>query len=373
MTIDTSHIRVFETPAPTQRSFYPCDHRTREPIKKRACETCRGKQTDVYGCAIHEECTIGRRRDDTHACIGCDNMTYSGFSDTGPWRRHINPTWVSTIQCMRDIQTLLCHLPPDITAVAGVARSGLAPAAHIAMALHLPLYAIDEHRGLIDPGHGFRLNTNTKQKCNNLGPLLVVDDTVCTGRSLQQTLRTIKPLRHTRPVITAGIYVTPERRDLVDYAAVELPKPHYLEWNFFNSHYASKAAFDFDGILCHDCPASDDDDDHRYCQFLKTVRPLHLVRRWPIPLIVTARLERYRPETEAWLTRWGMSCRKLVMGPWPNVAERRTHYDAGQYKGKAYADSCCNIFVESCPQQAEAIAKATDKRVICPATSQVWN
>jgi hypothetical protein len=100
---------------------------------------------------------------------------------------------------------------------------------------------------------------------------------------------------------------------------------------------------------------------------------MYLPRRYPIRSIVTARLEKYRPETLAWLDRWSLQCDELVMGPWSTIDERRRLYTAAQFKGRVYQDSDCQVFVESCPKQAEAIATATGKRVICPATSQVWN
>ena len=125
---------------------------------------------------------------------------------------------------------------------------------------------------------------------------------------------------------------------------------------------------DFDGILCEDCSAEDDDDGSRYVRFLETAKPKYLVRSCEIPLIVTARLEKYRALTEAWLRRWGVRCRELVMGPW---AERSRAYDIGQFKGQVYRDSAATIFVESCPAQARTIAEVSGKRVICPATGEI--
>jgi hypothetical protein len=60
------------------------------------------------------------------------------------------------------------------------------------------------------------------------------------------------------------------------------------------------------------------------------------------------------------------------MGPWATKDERSRGYDAGAHKGAAYRNSEATIFVESCPIQARAIAEASGKRVICPATAGVF-
>ena len=59
------------------------------------------------------------------------------------------------------------------------------------------------------------------------------------------------------------------------------------------------------------------------------------MRRGPIPLIVMARLEKYREPTMAWLTRWGIEVQRLVMGPWKTIQERRRG-DVVAFKAEHY-------------------------------------
>jgi hypothetical protein len=200
------------------------------------------------------------------------------------------------------------------------------------------------------------------------GTLLIVDDTVASGLSMYALREQIREVSQRRRVLTAVVYASPEAAHTVDLYTEILPLPHLLEWNFFNSIHTPTTALDFDGILCEECPAADDDDGLRYVRFLETAKPKYLVRSCKIPLIVTARLEKYRELTETWLRRWGVRCRELVMGPW---TERSREYDLGQFKGQVYRDSAATIFVESCPAQARAIADVSGKRVICPATGEI--
>ncbi len=284
----------------------------------------------------------------------------------GKWTEHVR--WVRTVDRTAAVEKLIAAIPAEVTAVAGVPRSGMAAAGQIAEALHVRLYALHEQSGLTQLPSGLRFDAEKPDD----GTLLIVDDTVASGLSMCGLRPRIRELAQQRRVLTAVVFASPEAAHAVDLCAELLPLPHFLEWNFFNSLHTQTAAFDFDGILCEDCPAEDDDDGPRYARFLETVRPKYLVRSCEIPLIVTARLEKYREPTEDWLRRYGVRCRQLVMGPWATKEDRTRGYDAGAYKGAAYRDSNATIFVESCPIQAKAIAEASGKRVICPATADVF-
>ena len=153
------------------------------------------------------------------------------------------------------------------------------------------------------------------------GLLAIIDDTVASGASIRLLKR--RAHRIGRPHVLAVTFANPEASHLVDLFAVELPLPHFLEWNFFNSVHSPITALDFDGILCRDCRTEEDDDGPAYERFSSDAEPLYLPRRRPVPLIVTARLERYRSQTEQWLARWGIQCERLVMGPWSTLRSGR--------------------------------------------------
>lgn len=279
--------------------------------------------------------------------------------------------WISDAGLVKYTNALLYKLPPDIDAVAGVTRSGMDPAAYLAKRLHVPLYEINKYVGIRPLGKGWRLGAGEPVDCAK--HLLVVDDTVANGVSMRWIAGMVAKERLTRKVTTAAVLCSDEGLRIVDLYGEHLPNPHYLAWNFFNSVHSPVAALDMDGIICHDCPRDDDDDGPRYAKWLDEVRPLNLPRKEPVPLIVTARLEKYRKLTEAWLRRWGVRWNKLVMGTWATKDERSRNYNAGEYKGGVYKRSDCILFVESCPHQAEEIAKASGKRVICPAVERIWN
>lgn len=209
------------------------------------------------------------------------------------------------------------------------------------------------------------------------GKVLIVDDTVMTGNSL----KAIRPLvqREFPNVLTSAVYVNPLAVVKPDLWAVDLGWPHLLEWNLFNSVLSSNMACDFDGILCRDCPAGSDDDGPKYLEFINNAQPLYVPRKEPIPLIVTARIEKYRTETEAWMSRWGIRCRKLVMHPASTLVERNRD-NIPAYKARHFSDWARHhkpkppplAFIESDDRQARMIAKTTGLMVICPATAGVY-
>ncbi|WP_417850315.1 hypothetical protein [Thalassoglobus sp.] len=278
------------------------------------------------------------------------------------------PQFITNEQFASDTLKLVSMLPPNITAVAGVARSGLHPATMISMMLHVPLIVIRHHQAdWLPAGNGWRLNEGRPVQD---GITLVVDDTTMTGNSLQRTKHVITDMPG--PKMYAAIYVNPAAKAKPDLWAVDLPWPHLLQWNLFNSVMMDSCAFDFDGVLCHDCPSSDDDDGPRYDEFLRNATPRHLIRKRKIQLIVTARLEKYREQTMDWLDRWGIAVDQLVMGPWKSLQERRLD-DVAAFKANALkkwfatdAKIRPKIFIESDPRQAQRIANLTGGLVACP-------
>lgn len=265
--------------------------------------------------------------------------------------------WVSVRKLVDDtIHRLLPQLPPDLAGIVGVPRSGMLPASILATMLHMPLFALD---GQLHPvGHGVR------GVARRDGPLLVVDDTVYAGGAMKRA----RAAMGRRQAVYAAVYVRPQARRTVDLAGRELPCPHLLAWNLFNCGvltgnalnpmFRKGVASDFDGIFCHDEESGG-----------KPGAPYMLPRRAPIPLIVTGRRERYRAATEAWLRQWGAQWRRIEFLPddAPSGIE-----SAAAHKARHFAASGCGFYVESCPKQAEMIAKLSRLPVICPIAEHVF-
>lgn len=364
---------VADSPRPaakqTTSGDVSCRHRGRliELLTERQECGCGNEGVEVWHCAKFGETVLrrkvtrdGRKRVEAEHgfrgryCVTCrDRVPDAKPADA--------IRWLTLADLQRDTRRLLELLPERIGGVAGVPRSGMLPASQIAIARSVPLYSIGAD-GLQPVGHGLRLKNQ-----QHTGPIVVVDDSLNAGTAMAA-------VRQHAPdaAIFAAVYCRPDRTDRVDVHAVPLPMPHFFEWHFFGSSLVRRAAFDMDGVICQECPADQDTDDDRYIDWMQSVAPLWLPRPHQVKAIITARLEKYRPQTEAWLQRWGVRYERLVMGPWSTKAERSRHYNAGQYKGDAYRQSGATLFFESCPIQSKQIAKATGKTVICPTTGEVF-
>ena len=295
----------------------------------------------------------------------------------GGWFRQTGAArFVTSAQFQEDIKLLIGKIPSDVTAIAGVARSGLSAATMISMYLHLPMITIRQTLNDIVPtGNGWRLGGS--KHVDPKGKILVVDDTVMTGNSL----KAIAPLVQSQlgNAIYAAVYVNPLASRKPDIWAVDLGWPHLLEWNVFNSILSPSMAVDFDGILCRDCPPGSDDDGPRYLEFIRNAQPLYVPRRVPIPLIVTARIEKYRAETEEWLSRHGINWQRLVMHPAATLADRMRD-DIPAYKAKHYKAWASKhrampgpiMFFESEDWQARRIAQLSKLMTVCPHTAGVY-
>ena len=282
--------------------------------------------------------------------------------------------FVTTTELVQDTAALAGILPPGIDAVAGIARSGMIPAAQLAAMLHLPLYAVrlewsHTTAGMVSVGSGWRFKDAPDGEPRKM---LVVDDTASGGASMTKAVALARAYFPDAEIVRAAIYSSATGARNLDYLAVSLPGPHYLQWNLFNGINVEGVAIDFDGILCDDFPLADCDDGPRYAAALSARKPLHLPRRRPVDAIITARRETYRAPTEAWLARWGVRCDRLIMYPGhDDIAadpEKVSAWKAEQLKA---LQPGVRMMIESDPEQALAIAAASGVPVLCPALGRV--
>lgn len=272
------------------------------------------------------------------------------------------------------------QLPQDIDLVVGIPRSGLLVANLLAIYRNLPLTDLD---GLLSG----RVLVTGQSKWGALcagdatpdaqavflrqpRSVLVLDDTVGSGKTLEVARARIADAGLPHRVRYGAVYVAPDREDAVDFYAQVLPFPRIFEWNVLNHSLLSQSCLDIDGVLCFDPPHENNDDGERYRHFLENARPLYRPTAF-VGTLVTSRLERYRPETEAWLKRHQIAYGKLVMLDYPN-RETRMHLNTySAHKAQAYRASGAVLFIESEIRQAVEIATLARKPVLCTDTMQM--
>ncbi len=275
--------------------------------------------------------------------------------------RVIDPdAWIPTTQLVEDTVRICSHLAGDIDAVRGIAHSGLLPATQIAVMRHRPLYSVgafaNDPAQILNCGGGWRMMGTLPNVADNPKRVLIVNDTAWRGAAMDRVRRLAARRWPEAQILTAVIYAHPQAVPLLDYAACSYAGLHYLEWNLFNSShldpaYGYRLVSDLDGIFCRDIAPDDDDDGPRYLAAIRSALPIQRPNRRPVAVIVAARLEKYRSETEAWFRRVGICWQRLIMGPWRSLRERNQGWPENvlRLKSEAYLASGFNLFVESDP------------------------
>lgn len=128
--------------------------------------------------------------------------------------------------------------------------------------------------------------------------------------------------------------------------------------------------FDIDGVLCVDPTEAQNDDGPVYEQFLNDAIPLFVPSK-PIGALVTRRLEKYRKHTEQWLAQYGVKYKELHMLKLETKQERLRQSSNDIFKATVYRNSKALLFIESDYKQAQDIAKASGKPVLCIETQHI--
>lgn len=249
--------------------------------------------------------------------------------------------------------------------IVGIPRSGMIPAYTIGLYLNINVIDID---GFIE-NRPLKKGRTRKTKdeifsAHDAKKVLIVDDSIMSGSSLKAALDKIpKPL--IKKITTLAIYSDKKNRNDVGFFLETVPAPRVFEWNIFHRDLISKACVDIDGVLCSDPTNEENDDGEKYINFLTNAKP-HILPTYKIHSLVTNRLEKYRPQTEFWLQKHGITYENLIMLDLPNKEARQKSGSYAEHKASYFKKSKdLEIFIESEIWQAQEIMKITGKPVYC--------
>lgn len=251
----------------------------------------------------------------------------------------------------------LPRLPARLDLVVGIPRSGLLVANLIALYRGLPMTDVE---GLIA---GRLLTAPGEAPPDLFGDgraldVLVVDDSVYSGKELTRTRARLRAAGLPHRLLFGAAYVRPARRGAVDSWAEVVPHPRAFEWNLMHHPYLELSCLEVDGVLCAPPPPGADPGDPAVLAGLSPLLRPTTKLGW----LVTARPERLRRTTEAWLDRHGIAARGLCMAPEGEEPER-----TAARKAEAYRSSRAWLFLEDGAGMASAIASRTGRPVFCAA------
>jgi uncharacterized HAD superfamily protein/hypoxanthine phosphoribosyltransferase len=262
----------------------------------------------------------------------------------------------------------LSIIPRDIDLIVGVPRSGMMPANLLALYLNKPY--TDLHSFI--NGHIYKAGARAQFFDANGGSkkILVVDDSVASGRALNEVKELLKDHSTRFDIKYCTVYMSPGKEKTVDYFFETVALPRYFQWNIMNHSSLEKACFDIDGVLCEDPKPEQNDDGEKYTDFILNAPPLYIPGS-KIGSIVTSRLEKYRKETEIWLQKYNIKYNELIMLDLPDMKARQEANNHGGHKANAYLAKPYTLFVESELGQAREINRLTKKPVFCTETFEM--
>jgi orotate phosphoribosyltransferase len=266
-------------------------------------------------------------------------------------------------------------LPRDIDVIVGVPRSGLLVANLLALHLNLPLTDVE---GLLE-GRVFQggARLRNKQTTNLLSAkcnVLVVDDSVCTGRQIQIVKEQVAAADLPHVVYYAAVYVKPGAEESVDFFCEVLPIPRCFEWNLMHRKgLLSVSCMEIDGVLRQD---PNDYENNYENNGTNCTNFFECVDSWCTPSetvgwLVTCRSEKYRALTEAWLTRHGVKYKELIMNNHTDQAAQQSVNAYSSYKANIYVKTKARLFIESSLKQAIDVANLSGKAVFCLDTREM--
>lgn len=259
-------------------------------------------------------------------------------------------------------------LPRDIDVVVGIPRSGMLVATLLGLHMDRPITDLVGYTA----GRTYLGGRRTRGRHSATGQhALVVDDSVWSGRAMKEAKAEVEQSSVTGRTSYGGVYVHDRSSAAqVDHWHAVVPMPRVFEWNVLHHDRLPGCCMDIDGVLCRDPIKDENDDGPAYASFLQNV-PLRLVPGEEIGWLVTSRLERYRPETEAWLSANAIRYRELLMHPAADGAGRRAAGDHAERKARVYVQTDAWLFIESDASQAKEIAQRSGKAVYCTDTRQM--
>jgi len=254
-------------------------------------------------------------------------------------------------------------VPSDIDLIVGIPRSGLLAGSILALHLNKPILDFDAYLKGTDPRIGRTSKHTLASTGDSVRKVLFVDDTIATGSSMAKVREEVAAARVDDEILYCAVYGTEAQHNGVDIVFERIPTPRMFEWNMMRHKRITDSCFDIDGVLCHDPHPADNDDGLRYDSFVASAKPFY-IPKLPVAHVVTSRLERYRPQTEAWLKRMGIEYGKLWMIDLPSAEERRKLKAHAPFKAKVYRESGASLFIESEDKQAEDIARLSERPVL---------
>ena len=262
---------------------------------------------------------------------------------------------------------------PNVDYIVGIPRSGMIPAIQLGLLLNKPVISLNEFLHTDYKTLSLKYTQRIPDKKRDADSVLVIDDSCCTGLRINEAKQEIDKNCKDKDIniIYASVYVTSESKNYVDYYFEICELPRFFEWNVMNHSILQDCAIDMDGVLCVDPNEDQNDDSKKYIDFIKSAMTLYSPK-YDVGAIVTSRLEKYRKNTEEWLSNKNIKYKQLKMIDLPDKSARIRFKAHATFKAEIYLKNDYKLFIESNPIQAKRICELTNKPVLCTENMKLY-
>jgi orotate phosphoribosyltransferase len=263
---------------------------------------------------------------------------------------HIPNTVISS-----DIFDWCNKISSDFDTVVAIPRSGLLVGSTIATYFGKPLSTPDM---IIEGKQWMPAELKTQKiNLNFYNTLLLVDDSICSGKQMENYVNLIQNHLPNKKIIKAVLYKSKEATYNVDSYYKEVSNKNFNQYDFSLMHqkFGLNIACDLDGILCKDYSGQNYDD------FLRNAIP-HRIPIFEIDSILTARLEKYRGITEEWLKKHNVRYKNLYMLSGHDNSDIQ---NVLKFKTKILLKEKPDLYWESNPYIAKECYERTGIKTLC--------
>lgn len=271
--------------------------------------------------------------------------------------------FVTIADLNRDLVNSLSKIPQDIDLIVGIPRSGMLVACMISLYINLPLTDIDSFisGNIYKVGH--TKNTSRIKPFNQIKKILVVEDSIDSGNSINEAKQKLQ--FYSEEVLYLAAYIRTTMIDSVNIYFRIIDDSRVFEWNIFHHKILENSCLDIDGVLCEDPSEWENDDGEKYRSFILNANP-KFIPTVKVGWLVSSRLEKYRSETEVWLSKNNIQYNHLILMQGISAEERKKLGNHAEFKAKEYRKlRQAILFVESSAKQANDISRITGKSVFC--------
>ncbi len=254
--------------------------------------------------------------------------------------------------------------------VVGIPRSGMIPAYMVSLLLNISCTDLNSflNNAKIISG-STRKGARLIKTAWDAKKVLLVDDSVMTGRSIRAALEEIQD-RTSHQVTRLAIYVERDSIKFVDVYFEIVPGPRVFQWNIFHHPILNSSCVELEGVLCHAPSREDAREDDLYKIYLKNSKPL-VLPTYKLHTVVTQRCEKYRELTLRWLDENGIEYEHLLMNDTSVMGEDKSVKEYAVLQADYYRSSVTRLFITRDEAGARRVAEHSGKPVLCLETSEI--